>query len=142
MLWASRFRRKQPSDQSVLQWRGELLKTKLSTPDTYKINLKFTGKVNFSAKLETIYQNNIFEVYSKSILQKAKSSPVSEENIKNQILKFPQNYEIGKFDIEIDENIFIPLKELNQMRRDILTQIKLFLGQIKTTVTTDRKSVV
>ena len=112
--------------------RTELLKTELSTPDTYKINLKFTGKINFLAKLEAIYQNNIFEVYSKSILQAAKSSPVSKENIKNQILKFPQNYEMGKFDIEIDENIFIPLKELNQMRREILTQIKLFLGQIRT----------
>lgn len=121
--------------------RDELLKTKLSMPDTYKVNLKFTGKVNFSAKLEAIYQNNIFEVYSKSILQKAKSSPVSEENIKNQILKFPQNYEIGKFDIEIDENIFIPLKELNQMRRDILTQIKLFLGQIRTTVKSENQEI-
>ena len=39
------------------------------------------------------------------------------------------------------ENIFIPLKELNQRRRDILTQIKLFLGQIRTTVKYENQEI-
>lgn len=61
---------------------------------------------------------------SNCLLEKAKNNPVTKDNIYQQINKLNDTvYQINKFDIECDDDIFIPLKEINELRRELILKM-------------------
>jgi len=74
-----------------------------------KINLTFNDGVN----LVTVYGN---------ICQKAINNPTTKNTIYEKLNKLGDTvYKFKELEINIDSNIFIPLKEINDLRRDAVT---------------------
>lgn len=60
-----------------------------------------------------------------NIIENSKTQPITKERIKEQILKTGQTpFECKKIDIDYDENIFISIKELNELRRKVLLDLQ------------------
>ena len=94
------------------------------------VNFKIIAKENKS--LEVSISDGIYIIMKTgNIIQKSITSPITKENIIKQISKLGSTpFTINKIDIIMDNNIFIPLKELNEIRR-ILTE-KLIFEKTKT----------
>ncbi len=62
----------------------------------------------------------IYELYG-NIVSEAKNSPVSVEQIENQLAKLGNTeFEIERISIEADDNIFVPVQELKNLRRQLI----------------------
>jgi len=94
------------------------------------VNFKIIAKENKS--LEVSISDGIYIIMKTgNIIQKSITRPITKENIIKQISKLGSTpFTINKIDIIMDNNIFIPLKELNEIRR-ILTE-KLIFEKTKT----------
>lgn len=94
------------------------------------VNFKIIAKENKS--LEVSISDGIYTIMKTgNIIQKSITSPITKENIIKQISKLGSTpFTINKIDIIMDNNIFIPLKELNEIRR-MLTE-KLIFEKTKT----------
>ena len=112
------------------------LELKKSYPkDNYKnpIDIKIKALINYPLELTLTYLNYKINVKS-NIVEKASSYPLTKEKIYNQINKLNDTpYYINNFDIEMDDNIYINIKELNELRRNDLTKLesKLLLNDRK-----------
>ena len=97
------------------------------------ITMSFIGKINEYSHLLISDGINIIEA-SGNIVERAKSTPVSSAKIKEQLSKLGQTpFKLKKIDINIDKDIFINLKELNELRRTATEKlIKKREGIIKT----------
>lgn len=88
------------------------------------INLKFIAHKNKNIFIELNYLN--YKVYAKSntLVEEAKTSPTTKENIINQLSKLNDTpYAINNIDIDLDENVFISLKVINELRRELINKL-------------------
>lgn len=88
------------------------------------IDMSLSAKLNEPILLKIIYNN--FVAYAKSTFlpQKAISSITTYENIYNQLNKLNDTpYKINNINIELDDNLFIPLKIINELRRNALNNL-------------------
>ncbi len=94
-----------------------------------EICMAFEAKLNKEPLLMIEYSGIKSYAKSKILVTNAISSPTSKTNIINQLNKLNDTpYEIKDIKINIDENIFIPLKEINELRRkaiESLNEIRL-----------------
>lgn len=82
------------------------------------VDMTFCGKINTKSKLIITDQKHEIVVFGNNIEQ-AKSRPVIKEDIEKQLTKLGGTpFKINSINIEIDNNIFINLKELNELRRE------------------------
>lgn len=89
------------------------------------INMKFIGKMDDYPKLYLYYNNKVFEAKGTEKITKALNRPVDKENIYNQLSKIKDtDYSLSNLSIDIDENIFLPLKTLNKLRRNVINQLE------------------
>lgn len=99
------------------------IKSDLET-EIYREILNFDIKVKIGAPIYISVTNESMqsiEVQSEYIVEKAQKNGVDEERILVQLNKLGGTiYEIGKFNSEIEENCFVPAKELNELRRKIV----------------------
>ena len=104
----------------VLKTIDYLLNKELNNNDTkkIKIDMKFIGKLNKESIL-TI-KDDINEITIKgNIVDKALKRAVDKDNIKEQLSKLGNTpFILNNIDIDIDEEIFINLKEINELRRE------------------------
>ena len=93
------------------------------------INMELYIKENETIKLIISDNKNSIEVYSDSIVEKAINSPTSCDDIIKQMSKLGNTiYKLNNINIEYDNNLFIPIKVLNDLRRkgiDLLNQKRL-----------------
>lgn len=100
---------------------------KLNKNEDYKkisVNMELTGKIGEQLLLKIEYQN--FRAYAKAenVALEALSKPTTEENIYTQLSKLNNTpYQLGELKLNLDENIFIPLKELNELRRKAISNL-------------------
>lgn len=100
---------------------------KLNKNEDYKkirVNMELTGKIGEQLLLKIEYQN--FKAYAKAenVALEALSKPTTEENIYTQLSKLNNTpYQLGELKLNLDENIFIPLKELNELRRKAISNL-------------------
>lgn len=110
---------------SVLKTIDKVLIDELSKMNIKKvpISVKIEAKVNQNLLVEvTDYQNVIKCEYAK--VEMAIKSPITENNIKEQFKKTGTTiYKVDNIIVEADSNIFISLKYLNEVRRDILDRL-------------------
>ncbi|MEJ8751087.1 U32 family peptidase [Lagierella sp. ICN-221743] len=89
-----------------------------------KIDFKFVGKVSEPAKLFLKYKDISIEVISENIIERANNKPVGKEYIVRSLEKLGNtDYVLEKIEILIDDDIFIPVRILNEMRREIVGKL-------------------
>ena len=95
---------------------------------TQSLRLPLTGKLTLltgkPALLEVFYKEHMISV-SGAEVQKAQNRPLLHEDVYKQINKTGNtDFYFTKLDIEMDDSVFIPVKQLNEVRRDALESIK------------------
>ena len=89
-----------------------------------KINCSFIAKKNNPMVMILSDLKNKVELKSDSIVTIAKTSPISYEQVYRQINKLGNTiYEIEKLEIDIDNNVFISIKDLNELRRKAIKEL-------------------
>ncbi len=97
--------------------------------DNYKktdISLEFAGRVNDCIKLiATDEYGNQCDYISTDVIQKARSSSTSADRIKEQLSKLGDTvFKIKDIKIDIDNDAFIPVSEINLARRSIIEMLE------------------
>ena len=90
---------------------------------------KVMVNVNIEAKLNKLLKlvvndgiNNIIVIGEK--IESSKSKPITKEDIIDKLSKVGDTiYKIDNIKIDIDENIFIPFKKLNDLRRELFSKL-------------------
>lgn len=90
-----------------------------------KVPIKFIVKAHINKSLEvSISDYNTTITKSIGTVYKAEKTPVDKENIIKHLNKLGQSpFKLKDIDIEMDENIFIQIKMLNEIRRDLVEKL-------------------
>lgn len=93
--------------------------------DQRKVPIKFIVKAHINKSLEvSISDYNTTITKSVGMIYKAEKTPVDKENIIKHLNKLGQSpFKLKDIDIEMDENIFIQIKMLNEIRRDLVEKL-------------------
>ena len=98
-----------------------------------EINLKVRGILNEKLHLEVTDGKNII-IIEKDIIEKAKNYPLTKNDFIRSISKLNNTpYIIKNIDLDLDENIFINVKNINDLRREfveLLTKERIKKKQI------------
>lgn len=95
---------------------------------TIKVLLKLGSKV----KLELSDGKNVVKLEGDTLIEKASKVPITKENVLSKISKFGNTpFIVTNIQIEMDDNIFIPIKEFNELRRKAVDKL-ISLRQYKT----------
>ena len=88
-----------------------------------KVEIEVTAKINEKLSI-TIHDNkNKITVYG-NVVSKSINSPTSKERIIQQIEKIKDTpFECDKITIHNDLNIFIPIKQINELRRKVINDL-------------------
>ena len=115
-----------------LQTKGPVLKTidknlmdELKKYDEKKIpiDIKVICKLNEAIKILINDKENYLEKKS-SIIEKASTSPTTKDRIISQVSKLGNTpFKANFIEVECDEDIFVSIKELNDLRRDIINEL-------------------
>ena len=90
-----------------------------------KVPIKFIVKAHINKSLEvSISDYNTTITKSIGMIYKAEKTPVDKENIIKHLNKLGESpFKLKDIDIEMDENIFIQIKMLNEIRRDLVEKL-------------------
>ena len=87
------------------------------------INAVLTAKINERLKLEVTDDNNNIIIYG-NIVEKSINKPTTKEDIISKLEKINDSvYKYNKLELDIDNNIFIPLKEINELKRNMIDEL-------------------
>lgn len=103
------------------------LELKKSFPkDNYRlpINISIKALINENLELTINYLN--YSITSSSVkVEKAEKNPITKEKIINQINKLHETpYYLNDINVKMDDNIFINIKNLNELRRTALMELE------------------
>ena len=103
------------TDYKQLTSINELIKLGRKIP----INISIAIRKNKPLKLVISDNKNKVEVYSNSIIEEAINRATTKEEVIKQISKLGNTiYKINDINIDMDNNLFIPVKVLNELRRE------------------------
>ena len=87
------------------------------------INVVLTAKINERLKLEVTDDKNNIIIYG-NIVEKSINKPTTKEDIISKLEKINDSvYKYNKLELGIDNNIFIPLKEINELKRNMIDEL-------------------
>ena len=109
----------------------EISKKIKSTDKKLEINFDFIAKLNENLILKTYLEDengnrilNLEEI-SETLTQKAQKRAISEEDIKEKLTEIGDSeFTVKDIKINIDENIFIPLSELKNLKRNAVEKFR------------------
>ncbi|WP_335932502.1 U32 family peptidase [Fusobacterium polymorphum] len=109
----------------------EISKKIKSTDKKLEVNFDFTAKLNEKLILKTYLEDknrnrilNLEEI-SETLTQKAQKRAISEEDIKEKLSEIGDSeFTVKNIKIDIDENIFIPLSELKNLKRNVVEKFR------------------
>ena len=123
--------------KDAVQVNSEVLKTtdynqlkeldKIIQEQNRKVNVDVSLKAHLGSPLEMTVSDGKHTVtnYSEYIVDKAMKNPTSYDDIKDHVFRTGNTiYNINIFDLDYDDNIFIPIKTLNDLRRDSLEKLE------------------
>lgn len=88
-----------------------------------RLPLSFCGKEGERAILSADYQGKRYQVYSAEPLAFAQKQAISEDSVKKQLSKFGDTPFVPQVSVQLEPNLFLPVSELNRMRRDLVNLI-------------------
>ena len=109
----------------------EISKKIKSTDKKLEINFDFIAKLNEKLILKTYLEDengnrilNLEEI-SETLTQKAQKRAISEEDVKEKLTEIGDSeFTVKNIKIDIDENIFIPLSELKNLKRNAVEKFR------------------
>lgn len=109
----------------------EISKKLKSSDKKLKINFDFTAKLDKKLILKTYLEDengnrilNLEEI-SETLTQKAQKRAINEEDIKEKLSEIGDSeFTVKNIKIDIDENIFIPLSELKNLKRNAVEKFR------------------
>ena len=109
----------------------EISKKIKNTDKKLEINFDFIAKLNEKLILKTYLEDenrnrilNLEEI-SETLTQKAQKRAISEEDIKEKLSEIGDSeFTVRSIKIDIDENIFIPLSELKNLKRNAVEKFR------------------
>ncbi|MEG1582993.1 MAG: U32 family peptidase, partial [Cetobacterium sp.] len=108
---------------------NDLTENRLKQVDKkHLIEFNFIGKIGEKARIEVSAYNNrnkkiTATLESDNLLEVAKNKGTSRDIIEEKILEIGDTTFVGKVkNIEIDENLFLPISLLKQLKRDVVTK--------------------
>ena len=113
------------SDDTLSKTGDYNLELEYKNKEKKKVPIKFIVKAHINKSLEVSisdYETTI----TKSIgtVYKAEKTPVDKENIIKHLNKLGESpFKLKDIDIEMDDNIFIQIKILNELRRDLVEEL-------------------
>ena len=117
-----------------LKEKGQVLKTtsvklenELKNYQEKKMKVDFIIKAKLNQELEITIKHKDITITKKTIiLEQAKNNPTTKEEIIEKLSKLNNTpFIINKIDFDIDNNIFIPIKEINNIRRILIEKLIL-----------------
>lgn len=109
---------------------SDLIDLKMKTVDKkHIVKFKFVGKIGEKAKVIASTLNNKLEVItvtveSNEVIQEAKNKGTTIETIQEKLLEIGDTTFVGYIDeINIDENIFMPISIIKQLKRDLIKKV-------------------
>lgn len=103
-------------DKNVVE---KMQKTYQKATRKIEIEMKFEAKINQKAKLTIIKDESCIISTSSQVVQMAKQTPLDQERIHQQLSKLGSTpFKLKNINISCDNNISMPIKELNEMRRE------------------------
>lgn len=85
------------------------------------ISMKLEAKIGKPLFLSVVYKNYIAYAKSKETVDLALTSPITKQNIVMQLSKLNDTpYFLDNYLVDIDDNCFVSLKTINQLRRDAI----------------------
>ena len=109
----------------------EISKKIKNTDKKLEINFDFTAKLNekliLKIYLEDENKNRILDLeeISETLTQNAQKRAISEEDIKEKLSEIGDSeFTVKNIKIDIDENIFIPLSELKNLKRNVVEKFR------------------
>ncbi len=109
----------------VLRTFSYKLKKKLEKINEKKINIKFNVKARLNEQLQVSISdnNNTFTVYG-NIVEKSLNRATTKEEIENKLLRIKDTpFICNEINIDIDNNTFIPISSINNIRRDLIDKL-------------------
>lgn len=109
------------SDRKLLEesrdsYRGERIK--------YPLDIGLSLKKDQHPKISCELGGISLEVQTDFVVQEARKTGLTEERIIEQISKLKDTvYSLGGIDIDMDDNIFMPVSELNELRRRLVDEL-------------------
>lgn len=108
------------TDYKQIQKINELINLKKRLPLDIKIDAILNRNLCICAK----YKDKEVNVESDYIVTKAKNSKITKQDIANKINRLSDTvYFLNNLDINMDENIFIPVGVLNNLRREVIDKL-------------------
>lgn len=90
-----------------------------------KINAKFIAKIDKKTKLLVNYQNITKEIEGDFVCEKAKSQGITKENVLKNLSKTQDTFfEFDEIEVDLEDGLFMPLVEINNLRRKALEEIE------------------
>lgn len=94
-----------------------------------KVNFLVEAKLNQNLKI-TIKYNDISITEEENVIEKSINKTTTKEEMKEKLSKLGNTpFVLGDIEFSIDENIFIPIKEINNIRRVLVEKLKSKLEQ-------------
>ena len=110
------------TDYNQLQKINELINAKRKLP----LNVIMRARLNHNLTIALKYKDKEIEIKSDYIVTKAKNSPTTKDSIHDKINRLNDTvYFLNSFTLDIDDNIFIPVGVLNNLRRDAVDKLNL-----------------
>lgn len=89
-----------------------------------EIDVRFIAKTNEKMSLSLRYKKHEVTVSSNYVVTKANNKATTKENVYNQLNRINDTpYKIGNIVIQLDENVFLPVSAINDMRREAIEKL-------------------
>jgi len=111
---------------TVCKTSSKVIDDEINSVLNKKMSVNFYLKAYINKDLElTVSDESGNKVTLKgNIVQKSINSPISKDKIVNLLSRVNDTpFKIGKINIEMDENIFINIKDINELRRNIIDEL-------------------
>jgi len=121
---------------TVLKTIDYRLMEELKKYEEKKIPINFIVTLQEGRNIEITISDNKHEITKTgSIIQKSINSPITKENITKQLSKLGNTpFTIDKINIDMENNLFVSLKELNELRRNLVKELILERTKVDRTI--------
>lgn len=104
------------------------------------INLIFVAKVQQNLKIQLFFEDYKIEEELDYKVEKSLTYPTTKENIYNQLSKLNDTpYYLNSLEILMDENVFIPIKLINELRRKVVEKLNSLRLDFKVSLKDQKK---
>ena len=117
--------------KTTSSYQLEEIQQKMKNIRRNPISMKISLSLNKPMELEVRYEDKLVKSYSSFIVSEALNNPTTKERIIEQLQKVGEYpFLVKNIEVEMDNDIFVSIKELNALRRETLDKLLIELEEI------------